>query len=212
VADRGKLGPVHAEGRESPMTKQWFVLHTLTGQEMKAKRFIEAQAKLQELDAYIGDVVIPTEKVSETKEQKKTTVVRKFFPGYALINMALYDAERKLIADTWRFIRDTPGVIGFLGGEKPVPLSQAEVDAIFDQVEAKKDKVRPKVAFDPGELVIILEGAFKGSQGAITEVDPDRGRLKVNVMIFGKEVPVELEYWQVEKVIDRSSQPVEVHG
>ena len=194
------------------MTKQWFVLHTLTGQEMKAKRFIEAQAKLQELDAYIGDVVIPTEKVSETKEQKKTTVVRKFFPGYALINMALYDAERKLIADTWRFIRDTPGVIGFLGGEKPVPLSQAEVDAIFDQVEAKKDKVRPKVAFDPGELVIILEGAFKGSQGAITEVDPDRGRLKVNVMIFGKEVPVELEYWQVEKVIDRSSQPVEVHG
>lgn len=194
------------------MTKQWFVLHTLTGQEQKAKRFIEAQAKLQELDAYIGDVVIPTEKVSETKENKKTTVVRKFFPGYALINIALYDDDRKLMAATWRFIRDTPGVIGFLGGDKPVPLSQREVDAIFDQVEAKKDKVRPKVAFEPGELVTILEGAFKGSQGAITEVDPDRGRLKVNVMIFGKEVPVELEYWQVEKVIERPPQPGEVHG
>ncbi len=194
------------------MTKQWFVLHTLTGQEQKAKRFIEAQAKLQELDAYIGDVVIPTEKVSETKENKKTTVVRKFFPGYALINIALYDDDRKLMATTWRFIRDTPGVIGFLGGDKPVPLSQREVDAIFDQVEAKKDKVRPKVAFEPGELVTILEGAFKGSQGAITEVDPDRGRLKVNVMIFGKEVPVELEYWQVEKVIERPPQPGEIHG
>jgi transcriptional antiterminator NusG len=194
------------------MTKQWFVLHTLTGQEQKAKRFIEAQAKLQELDAYIGDVVIPTEKVSETKENKKTTVVRKFFPGYALINIALYDDDRKLMAATWRFIRDTPGVIGFLGGDKPVPLSQREVDAIFDQVEAKKDKVRPKVAFEPGELVTILEGAFKGSQGAITEVDPDRGRLKVNVMIFGKEVPVELEYWQVEKVIERPPQPGEIHG
>lgn len=192
------------------MTKQWFVLHTLTGQEQKVKRFIEAQARMQELDGFIGDVVIPTEKVADSKT--KTTVVRKFFPGYALINLALYDDERKLIAATWRFIRDTPGVIGFLGGEKPVPLSQAEVDAIFDQVEAKKDKVRPKVVFEPGEPVTILEGAFKGSQGAITEVDPDRGRLKVNVMIFGKEVPVELEYWQVEKAVDRPAQPGEVHG
>jgi len=194
------------------MTKQWFVLHTLTGQEQKAKRFIDAQARLQELEAYIGDVVIPTEKVSETKQNKKTTVVRKFFPGYVLINIALYDDERKLIPASWRFIRDTPGVIGFLGGEKPVPLAQGEMDAIFDQVEAKKDKIRPKVAFEPGELVTILEGAFKGSQGAIMEVDPDRGRLKVNVMIFGKEVPVELEYWQVEKAVDRPAQPGEVHG
>jgi transcriptional antiterminator NusG len=187
-----------------PMTKQWFVLHTLTGQEQKAKRFIESQARLQELDAYIGDVVIPTEKVSETKHNKKTTVVRKFFPGYVLINIALYDDEKKLIPASWRFIRDTPGVIGFLGGEKPVPLTQSEMDDIFDQVEAKKDKVRPKVSFEPGELVTILEGAFKGSQGGITEVDPDRGRLKVNVMIFGKEVPVELEYWQVEKALEQT--------
>jgi transcription termination/antitermination protein NusG len=138
--------------------------------------------------------------------------VRKFFPGYVLINIALYDEAHKLIPASWRFIRDTPGVIGFLGGEKPVPLSQEEIDAIFDQVEDKKDKVRPKVAFEPGELVTILEGAFKGSQGAITEVDPDRGRLKVNVMIFGKEVPVELEYWQVEKVNERPPQSAEIHG
>lgn len=194
------------------MTKQWFVLHTLTGQEQKAKRFIDAQARLQELESYVGDVVIPTEKVSETKQNKKTTVVRKFFPGYVLVNIALYDDERKLIPACWRFIRDTPGVIGFLGGEKPVPLAQSEMDAIFDQVESKKDKIRPKVAFEPGELVTILEGAFKGSQGAIMEVDPDRGRLKVNVMIFGKEVPVELEYWQVEKVVETPPHTAQVHG
>ena len=194
------------------MTKQWFVIHTLTGQEQKAKRFIEAQARLQELGEYIGDVVIPTEKVSETKQNKKTTVVRKFFPGYVLINIALYDEARQLIPASWRFIRDTPGVIGFLGGEKPVPLAQSEMDAIFDQVESKKDKVRPKVAFEPGELVTILEGAFKGSQGAITEVDPGRGRLKVNVMIFGKEVPVELEYWQVEKATEPPPHTAQVHG
>ena len=194
------------------MTKQWFVLHTLTGQEQKAKRFIDAQAKLQELDAYIGEVVIPTEKVSETKDNKKTTVVRKFFPGYALINMALFGEDGKLLPASWHFIRNTPGVIGFLGGDKPVPLSPAEVSDIFDQVEAKKDKVRPKVEFEPGEQVTILEGAFKGSQGGITEVDPDRGRLKVSVMIFGKEVPVELEYWQVEKVLDKPVSAGEAHG
>ena len=194
------------------MTKQWFVLHTLTGQEQKAKRFIEAQARLQELDAYIGEVVIPTEKVAETRDNKKTTVVRKFFPGYVLINVALYDDEHKLDARVWSFVRETPGIIGFLGGDKPVALSQAEVDAIFDQVEEKKDKIRPKVSFDPGEQVTILEGAFKGSQGAITEVDPDRGRLKVNVMIFGKDVPVELEYWQVEKLVERASPTGQVLG
>ncbi len=187
------------------MTKQWFVLHTLTGQEQKVKRFIDAQAAMQELGSYIGEVVVPTERVADSRT--KTTTVRKFFPGYALINIALYDENRKLVPSAWRFVRETPGVIGFLGGERPVPLTQDEVDAIFDQVEAKKDKVRPKIVLEPGEQVGILEGAFKGSQGFITEVDPDRGRLKVNVVIFGKEVPVELEYWQVEKYAEGQATP-----
>ncbi|MFZ4396633.1 MAG: transcription termination/antitermination protein NusG [Kiritimatiellia bacterium] len=182
------------------MTKQWFVLHTLTGQEQKVKRYVEAQARLQAMTDFIGEVIIPTEKVSETKNGVKTTVTRKFFPGYVLISLALYDDAKQLLEPTWRFLRETPGVIGFVGGERPRPLSSAEVDAIVNQVEAKKEKVRPKVAFEPGETVKITDGPFMNFTGAVDEVDPDRGKLKVSVAIFGRSAPVELEYWQVERV------------
>jgi transcriptional antiterminator NusG len=181
------------------MTKQWFVLHTLTGQEQKVKRYVEAQARLQAMTDYIGEVIIPTEKVSETKNGVKTTVTRKFFPGYVLISLALYDEAKQLVEPTWRFLRETPGVIGFVGGERPMPLSAAEVDAIVNQVEAKKEKVRPKVAFEPGEMVKITDGPFMNFTGSVDEVDPDRGKLKVSVAIFGRSAPVELEYWQVER-------------
>jgi transcriptional antiterminator NusG len=181
------------------MTKQWFVLHTLTGQEQKVKRYVEAQTRLQAMAENIGEVIIPTEKVSETKNGVKTTVTRKFFPGYVLINLALYDDARQLVEPTWRFLRETPGVIGFIGGERPVPLPAAEVDAIVNQVEAKKEKVRPKVAFEPGETVKITDGPFMNFTGTVDEVDPDRGKLKVSVAIFGRSAPVELEYWQVER-------------
>lgn len=182
------------------MTKQWFVLHTLTGQEQKVKRYIEAQARLQAMTDYIGEVIIPTEKVSETKNGVKTTVTRKFFPGYVLISLVLYDETKQLVEPTWRFLRETPGVIGFVGGERPMPLSSAEVDAIVNQVEAKKEKVRPKIAFEPGETVKITDGPFLNFTGSVDEVDPDRGKLKVSVAIFGRSAPVELEYWQVERV------------
>ena len=182
------------------MTKQWFVLHTLTGQEQKVKRYVEAQARLQAMTEFIGEVVIPTEKVSETKNGVKTTVTRKFFPGYVLISLSLYDEAKQLVEPTWRFLRETPGVSGFVGGERPMPLSSAEVDAIVNQVEAKKEKVRPKIAFEPGEMVKITDGPFMNFTGAVDEVDPDRGKLKVSVAIFGRSAPVELEYWQVERV------------
>ncbi|MDD5706951.1 MAG: KOW motif-containing protein, partial [Kiritimatiellae bacterium] len=107
--------------------------------------------------------------------------------------------NRQIIEPTWRFLRETPGVIEFLGGERPVPLATAEVSAILDQVEAKKDKVKPKVSFEPGEMVKIIDGPFMNFSGAIDEVDPDRGKLKVSVAIFGRNAPVELEYWQVER-------------
>jgi len=182
------------------MTKQWFVLHTLTGQEQKVKRYVEAQTRLQAMSEFIGEVIIPTEKVSETKNGVKTTVTRKFFPGYVLINLALYDDTRQLLEPTWRFLRDTPGVIGFIGGEKPMPLPASDVDAIVNQVEAKKEKVRPKVTFEPGETVKITDGPFMNFTGAVDEVDPDRGKLKVSVAIFGRSAPVELEFWQVERI------------
>jgi len=186
------------------MTKQWFVLHTLTGQEQKVKRYIEAQMKLQEMTDHIGEVVIPTERVSEVKNGVKTTVTRKFFPGYVLINLALYeDGNHKgpVIEATWRFLKETPGVLGFIGGERPMPLPQAEVDAIINQVAEKKEKVKPKVIFDPGQTVKIIDGPFMSFNGIVDEVDPDRGKLKVSVAIFGRSAPVELEYWQVENIV-----------
>jgi transcriptional antiterminator NusG len=181
------------------MTKQWFVLHTLTGQEHKVKRSIEARVRLEEMDRYIGEVVIPTEKVSEVKNGKKTTTTRKFFPGYVLINLALYDEKRQVLEPTWRFLKETPGVIGFIGGDKPMPLSEKEVDDIINQVADKEEKVVPKVVYDPGETVKITDGPFMSFNGVVDEVDPDRGKLKVSVAIFGRSAPVELEYWQVER-------------
>ena len=187
------------------MTKQWFVLHTLTGQEQKVKRSIEARVRIEEMGDYIGEVIIPTEKVSEVKNGVKTTVTRKFFPGYVLINLALYDDAREVVEPTWRFLKETPGVIGFIGGERPMPLSTEEVDAIVNQVAEKKEKVKPKVSFEPGETVKITDGPFMSFNGTVDEVDPDRGKLKVSVAIFGRSAPVELEYWQVERAVNENA-------
>ncbi|MCL2104333.1 MAG: transcription termination/antitermination protein NusG [Kiritimatiellaeota bacterium] len=181
------------------MTKQWFVLHTLTGQEQKVKRSIEARTRLEEMGDYIGEVVIPTEKVTEVKNGVKTVVTRKFFPGYVLITLVLYDENRNVMEPTWRFLKETSGVIGFIGGERPMPLSAEEVDAIVNQVAEKKEKVKPKVDFEPGETVKITDGPFMNFSGQVDEVDPLRGKLKVSVAIFGRSAPVELEYWQVER-------------
>jgi transcriptional antiterminator NusG len=183
------------------MNKQWFVLHTLTGQELKVRRSIEARVRLEEMGHYIGEVVIPTEKVSEVKNGKKTTITRKFFPGYVLINLALYEENREVIEPTWRFLKETPGVIGFIGGDRPMPLSAKEVDDIINQVAEKEEKVKPKVIYDPGETVKIIDGPFMSFNGTVDEVDPDRGKLKVSVAIFGRSAPVELEYWQVERAV-----------
>lgn len=186
------------------MTKQWFVLHTLTGQEQKVKRSMDARVRIEEMGDYIGEVVIPMEKVSEVKNGVKRTVTRKFFPGYVLINLALYASgedikAQTILEPTWRFVKETPGVIGFVGSEHPMPLSEDEVKSITEQVAEKKEKVVPKVQFEPGETVRITDGPFLSFEGTVDEVDPDRGKLKVSVAIFGRNAPVELEYWQVER-------------
>jgi transcriptional antiterminator NusG len=181
------------------MEKQWFVLHTLSGHEYKVQNSIVSRVKQEELSELIGEVLIPTENVSEVKQGKKTTVKRKFFPGYVLANVVLYDEKKNLIAETWSFIQETPGVIGFVGGESPVPLRTDEVDRIVNQVEEKKETVTPKINFEPGETVKITDGPFLNFNGVIEEVDPGRGKLKVSVSIFGRSAPVELEYWQADK-------------
>lgn len=181
------------------MPKEWFVLQTLSGQENKAKENMEHRLKLEEMEDLVQEILIPTEKVSEVKQGKKTTTTRKFFPGYLLLNIELYDDERKLVDKSWYFAQQTPGIIGFVGGDRPVPLKQTEVDTILNQIEEKKEKVKPKISFEPGETVKITDGPFVSFNGVIEEVDPDRGKLKVSVSIFGRSAPVELEYWQVER-------------
>ena len=191
------------------MDKQWFVLHTLTGQEQKAQRSIDARVKLERMEEFIGKCVIPTERVTEKKNGKKRTITKKFFPGYVLCELALYDEAkgvdengRKAIYErTWQFLRETPGVIGFVGGDRPQPLKQSEVDAILlDKPSSGQQVERPKVNFSVDETVKITDGAFMGLTGQISMVDPDKGKLKVEVQVFGRKVPVDAEYWQVEKV------------
>ena len=181
------------------MKKEWFVLHTLTGQESKAKESIERRLDQEELREYVEQVLIPTEKVLEVKKGVKTTTTRKFFPGYVLAHMALYDDEHKIVEKVWYFIRETPGVIGFIGGDKPAPLRPSEVEVLLHQVDDKKEKVKPKIVYEPGETVKINDGPFMNFTGVIEEVDSERGRLKVSVAIFGRSAPVELEYWQIER-------------
>ena len=191
------------------MEKQWFVLHTLTGQENKAQKSIEARVKLERMEDFIGKCVIPTERVTEKKNGKKRTITKKVFPGYLLCELALYDeakgidenGKKAIYERTWQFLRETPGVIGFVGGDRPQPLKQSEVDAILlDKPQGASTVERPKVNFSVDETVKITDGAFMGLTGQISMVDPDKGKLKVEVQVFGRTVPVDAEYWQVEKV------------
>ena len=181
------------------MQKEWFVLHTLTGQEYNVEKSIKRRLKQDEMEDDIGEVIIPTEKVSEVRNGVRSTTTRKFFPGYVLAQIALYDENRQLRDKVWFFLRETPGIIGFVGGERPVPLRGEDVDVILHQLDDKKEKVKPKVVFEPGETVKITDGPFLNFNGVVEEVDPNRGKLKVSVAIFGRSAPVELEYWQVER-------------
>ena len=200
------------------MVKQWFVLHTLTGQENKAQKSIEARVKLERMEDFVGRCVIPTERVTEKKDGKKRTITKKFFPGYVLCELALYDEARgvdengkKAIYErTWQFLRETPGVIGFVGGDRPTPLKQQEVDAILlDKPSSGQSVARPRVNFSVDETVKITDGAFMGLTGQISMVDPDKGKLKVEVQVFGRKVPVDAEYWQVEKVsVEETIEPL----
>ncbi|MBO5643403.1 MAG: transcription termination/antitermination protein NusG [Kiritimatiellae bacterium] len=200
------------------MKKQWFVLHTLTGQEMKAQKSIAARVKIENMEEYIGRCEIPTERVVEKKNGVRRVTVKKFFPGYILCELALYDeskgtddrGKKTIYPQTWQFLRETAGIIGFVGGEQPIPLKQQEVDAILEDKPKSGHQVeRPKVNFSVEETVKIIDGAFMGLTGQISMVDPDRGKLKVEVKVFGRMVPVDVEYWQVEKVsIEETLPPV----
>jgi transcription termination/antitermination protein NusG len=183
----------------TPTGAQWFALHTLSGQENKVKTYLEKFRKAEELDDHIFEVLLPTETVSEVKGGKKSTKVRKLYPGYVFVNMKLYDAEGKVIIKPFYFVKDAAGVIGFVGGERPASLRQSEIDEIKARIEAASGKEVPKVSFEVGEEVKITDGAFANLTGRVDEIDPARGKLKISVSIFGRFTPVELEYWQVQR-------------
>ncbi len=183
----------------TPTGAQWFALHTLSGQENKVKTYLERFRKAEELEDHIFEVLLPTETVSEVKAGKKSTKVRKLYPGYVFVNMKLYDAEAKVIIKPFYFVKDAAGVIGFVGGEHPAPLRQTEIDEIKARIEAATGKEVPKVSFEVGEEVKITDGAFANLTGRVDEIDPARGKLKISVSIFGRFTPVELEYWQVQR-------------
>ncbi len=186
----------------APAGAQWFALHTLSGQESKVKNYIEKFKKTEELDDYIFEVLLPTEVVSEVKGGKKSTKVRKLYPGYVFIQMRLFGEDKKLINKPWYFVKETTGVIGFVGGDNPAPLRQSEIDEIKARVEAASGKEVPKVSYEIGEEVKVTDGAFANLTGRIDEIDPERGKLKISVSIFGRFTPVELEYWQVQRLTE----------
>ena len=181
------------------MRSQWFVIHTLSGQEQKVKESIEKRVKPEEMGDFIREVMVPMEKVVEVRNQKKTVSTRKLWPGYVFVDMVLLDENNRIIEKPWYFIKETPGVIGFVGGEPPTPTPAEEVESIKNQISASEEHEKPKVSFDVGETVKINNGPFLNFSGVIEEVEPERGKLKVTVNIFGRNTPVELEYWQVEK-------------
>ncbi|MEN9661479.1 MAG: hypothetical protein RL324_428 [Verrucomicrobiota bacterium] len=186
----------------APTGAQWFALHTLSGQEGKVKKYIEKFKKAEELDDAIFEIMLPTEVVSEVKAGKKSTKVRKLYPGYVFIQMCLYGEDGKVINRPWYFVKEVAGVIGFVGGEHPAALRQTEIDEIKARIEAANGKEVPKVQYTVGEEVKINDGPFANLNGRIDEIDPDRGKLKISVSIFGRFTPVELEYWQVQRVTE----------
>jgi transcriptional antiterminator NusG len=180
------------------MRNQWFIIQTLSGQEHKVKESIEKRVKADEMQDYVKEVLVPMEKVVEVRNNKKTVSNRKLWPGYVFVDMVLLDEDKRVIEKPWYFIRETQGVIGFLS-DPPQPTPTEEVDAIKKQIEQSEETEKPKVNFNVGETIKINNGPFLNFSGVIEEIDPERGKLKVTVNIFGRNTAVELEYWQVEK-------------
>ena len=176
------------------MAKRWYVVHAYSGYEKQVKRSLEDRIERAAMKKMFGDVLVPTEEVVEMKGGQKRRSDRKFFPGYVLVEMEMTD-------DTWHLVKEVPKVMGFIGGtaERPAPISQKEADAILNRLQEGVDKPRPKVLFEPGEMVRVVDGPFNDFSGVVEDVDYDKNRLKVAVLIFGRSTPVELEFHQVEK-------------
>jgi len=175
------------------MARLWYVVHTYSGYEHKAKAALEERIRALGKQEHFGDILVPAEKVVELVKGRKKTSSRKFFPGYILVNMELND-------ETWHIVKSTPKVTGFVGGTtQPAPISEAEVREITHQMEEGAVRPKPKVLFENGEHVKVVDGPFQDFNGVVEEVKPDKGKLRVLISIFGRATPVELDFVQVEK-------------
>ena len=176
------------------MALKWYVVHAYSNFENKVKTSLEERIKLHGLEDKFGDIMVPTEEVVEMREGQKRRSERKFFPGYVLVQMDMND-------ETWHLVKEVPKVLGFIGGspDAPAPITEAEANQILNRVEEGADKPRPKVLFEPGEVVRVIDGPFNDFSGVVENVNYDKNKLRVAVQILGRPTPVELGFDQVEK-------------
>ena len=176
------------------MAKRWYVVHAYSGFEQQVRRSLLERVQRKGMQDSFGEILVPTEEVVEMREGQKRRSERKFFPGYVLVQMEMND-------DTWHLVQDVPKVLGFIGGtgDRPSPISDKEADSILQRVQEGVEKPKPKILFEPGEMVRIIDGPFNDFNGVVEEVDYEKNKMRVSVLIFGRSTPVELEFGQVEK-------------
>lgn len=176
------------------MALRWYVVHAYSGFEAQVKRSLEERVKRFDMESLFGEILVPTEEVVEMRGGQQRRSERKFFPGYVLVQMEMTD-------ETWHLVKDAPKVMGFIGGtaDRPAPITEREADRILQRVQEGVEKPRPKVLFEPGEVVRVIDGPFNDFNGVVEDVDYEKSRLKVSVLIFGRSTPVDLEFGQVEK-------------
>jgi transcription termination/antitermination protein NusG len=176
------------------MAKQWYVIHAYSGFELSVKRTLEERIKISHTEDLFGEILVPTEEVVEIRSGQKRKSARKFFPGYVLVNMEMNE-------ETWHLVRKIPKVLGFIGGssDQPSPISDKEAEAILQRIQDGVDKPKPKFLFEPGEVVRVIDGPFADFNGAVEEVNYEKQRVRVAVLIFGRSTPVDLDFSQVEK-------------
>ena len=176
------------------MAKRWYVVHAFSGFEKQVQKSMNERIAREGMEDLFGEILVPTEEVVEMKGGQKRRSDRKFFPGYVLVEMEMTD-------ESWHLVKDVPKVMGFIGGtsDRPAPISQKEANTILDRVQEGVDKPRPKVLFEPGEMVRVVDGPFNDFNGTVEEVNYEKSRLRVAVLIFGRSTPVELDFHQVEK-------------
>lgn len=174
--------------------RRWYVVHAYSGFENFVKQALSERIQLENVQEKFGDILVPTEEVVELRGGQKRKSERKFFPGYVLVEMEMDD-------QTWHLVRSTPKVLGFIGGtsDKPAPISQKEADIILQRINESSDKPKPKVLFEMGEVVRVIDGPFADFNGVVEEVNYEKNRMRVAVLIFGRSTPVELQFDQVEK-------------